>query len=132
MSWVVDTSVLLDIRLPDPVFGTGSAQCLSERLESGLVICPVTFVELAPAFSGNRDLQEAFLREVGVDWLVSWSWTDTIAAHQLWSEHVTQKRAGGPVKRPIADILIEAFARRFEGLITRNPRHFSSVQVVVP
>ena len=132
MSWVVDTSVLLDIRLNDPSFGVASASCLAQHLSDGLVICPVSYVELAPAFRGGHRLQEAFLRQVGVSWMEAWTWQDTGAAHQLWGEHVTKKRLGQAGKRPVADVFIEAFALRFQGLITRNPKHFAAVATVVP
>ena len=132
MAWVVDTSVLLDIRLNDPAFGVTSATCLARHLGDGLVVCPVTYIELAPAFRGDQSLQEAFLRQVGVNWLESWNWRDTGAARQLWADHVTNKRAGHVGKRPVADVFIEAFALRFQGLLTRNPRHFPAVKTLVP
>jgi len=132
MAWVVDTSVLLDIHLDDPTFGNRSGQCLMRYLPDGLVICPVSYIELAPAFSGDSSLQEAFLQEAGVDWLQPWTLLDTAASYQLWANHISKKRAGRGSKRPIADILIEGFAQRCQGIITRNPKHFSSVASIVP
>ena len=61
MAWVVDTCVLLDIYSADPQFAQSSADCLANYLSDGLVISPVTYVELAPAFEGNTKLQEQFL-----------------------------------------------------------------------
>jgi predicted nucleic acid-binding protein len=92
----------------------------------------MTYVELAPAFNGNALLQDAFLERTGVEWLTSWTRSDTEIAHRLWAQHVQRKRAGHGFKRPVADVFIEAFANRFQGLITRNPRHFTTVPVVVP
>jgi predicted nucleic acid-binding protein len=89
-------------------------------------------VELAPAFGGDVLIQNAFLERNGVEWITSWTWTDTEVAHHLWAEHVRSKRSGHSVKRPMADVLIAAFARRFQGLITRNPKHFTTVPVIVP
>jgi predicted nucleic acid-binding protein len=132
MAWVVDTPVLLDIHLDDPTFGNRSGQCLMRYLPDGLVICPVSYIELAPAFSGDSSLQQAFLQEAGVDWLQPWTLLDTAASYQLWANHIAKKRAGRESKRPVADILIEGFAQRFQGIITRNPKHFSFVAVVVP
>lgn len=131
-AWVVDTSVLIDIYLPDPVFAQASAQCLAAHLANGLVISPMTYVELAPAFDGDTRLQEQFLEENGVEWLDPWTHADTENAHQLWAAHVKRKRAGQGSKRPAADVFIEAFAKRFQGLITRNPTDFKTVPVVVP
>lgn len=48
MAWVVDTCVPIDIADADPHFGVASAQFLDSKRPSGLLICPVTFVELAP------------------------------------------------------------------------------------
>ena len=52
-AWVVDTCVVLDIALNDAAHGIKSAQLLQSKLRDGLVICGVTFVELAPAFGGQ-------------------------------------------------------------------------------
>ena len=132
MAWVVDASVLLDIRLNDPVFGLASATCLSRHLGDGSTLCPVTCAELAPAFKGDAALQQSFLRQVGVNGLESWQQQDAAVAFQLWDAHIRQKRAGHVGKRPVADIFIAAFATRFQGIVTRNPKHFASVPSVVP
>jgi predicted nucleic acid-binding protein len=132
MAWVVDTCVLLDIRMNDANFGITSAKCLASHLPDGLNISPVTYVELAPAFKGDALLQNAFLEQNGVEWLTSWTRADTEIAHGLWAAHVQEKRTGQGGRRPIADMFIEAFANRFQGLITRNPQHFTTVSVVVP
>ena len=132
MAWVVDTSVLLDIHLADPAFSRASAECLSKYCADGLAISPVTYVELAPAFGGDAALQEQFLAEVGIEWPALWTLHDTQAAHGLWAAHVQKKQSGRVAKRPIADVLIEAFAQRFQGLITRNPKHVTTVPVIVP
>lgn len=132
MAWVVDTSVLLDIHLGDPTFAKRSGRCLARYLAYGLVLCPVSYVELAPAFRGDSSLQQRFLQQVGVDWLQPWTLLDTAASYQLWANHIARRRAGHGSKRPVADILIEGFAQRFQGLITRNPKHFRSVASIVP
>jgi predicted nucleic acid-binding protein len=132
MAWVIDTSILLDIHLADPTFGEQSGRCLARHLSDGLVICPVSYVELAPAFDGDSGLQQAFLQEVGVDWLQPWTLMDTAASYQLWADHIANRRSGQGSKRPVADILIEGFAQRFQGIITRHQKHFRSVPALVP
>lgn len=132
MAWVVDTSVLLDIHLDDPSFARRSGRCLGRYLSDGLVICPVSYVELAPAFNGDSGLQQAFLQEVGVDWLQPWTLLDTAASYQLWAGHIARRRSGRGSKRLVADVSIEGFAQRFQGIITRNQKHFSSVATIVP
>jgi len=132
MAWVVDSCILLDIRMSDADFGLRSAKCLAAHLSDGLIIAPITYVELAPAFKGDASIQNAFLERAGVEWLTSWTRSDTEAAYELWAAHVRKKRTGQESKRPVSDVFIEAFAKRFQGLITRNAKHFSTVPVVVP
>lgn len=132
MAWVVDTSILLDIRQNDPQFGPAAAECLVRYLPEGLVLCPVTYIELAPEFAGDSALQEEFFRRVGVQWFEPWIRQDTERAFHLWADHVAKKRSGHAGKRPVADVFIEAFAQRFQGLITRNTKHFSTVELVIP
>jgi len=136
MAWVIDTCVLIDVLEEDPKFGEPSAEILESLLEEGLVICPMTYVELSPAFQGDRAFQDEFLTEVGVDFRQDWIQEDTLRAHQAWHQFIEQKRSGQIPKRPLADILIGAFATRYQGLITRNPgdfaRLFPSLTLRVP
>jgi len=81
-------------------------------------------VELAPAFGGDAALQEQFLGEVGTEWPTLWTLRDTQAAHDLWTAYIQQKHDGHVARRPVTDVLIEAFARRFQGLIARNAKAF--------
>jgi predicted nucleic acid-binding protein len=124
MPWVIDTCVLLDVLMEDRTFGPSSAQILEMCLEESLVICPMTYAELSPAFQGNRMLQDEFLAGVGVDFRQDWIWADTLQAHQAWNQFVQRRRSRELPKRPLADALIGAFASRFRGLITRNPEDF--------
>ena len=50
-----------------------------------------------------------------------------MAAHRAWYNHVMRKRAGVVTKRPIADVLIGAYAMQKGGLITRNEDDFRAL-----
>jgi hypothetical protein len=52
MSWVVDTCLLVDIASGDPVFAKDSALLLDAKRADGLVVSPVSYVELAPMLPG--------------------------------------------------------------------------------
>jgi predicted nucleic acid-binding protein len=124
MSWVVDTCALIDVLDNDPTFGRTSADLLEKSRRDGLVLCPITMVELAPAFDGNLDIQKYFLSQVGVDFTETWTLADTERAHHAWNGYVQSRRTNNTPKRPLADLLIGAFACRHHGLITRNPADF--------
>lgn len=127
MAWVVDTCLLLDIGLDDPQFAEKTEQLLNRKAADGLVICPVTFVELAPAFGGKTKPLEEFLFNLGIDCREDWTWEDTKQANAVWAGHVQKRRAKQAAKRPVADVLIGAFASRFKGLLTRNRADFASL-----
>jgi len=127
MAWVVDTCMLIDVAEADPSFGIISAALIDSKRRDGVTVCPVTYVELAPVFNGDQAAQEEFLFNLGVTWPEAWTLADTIAAHEAWHRYVTGKRTGRMPKRPIADVLIGAFASRFDGILTRNEADFRPV-----
>lgn len=124
--WVIDTCLLIDVLDDDPTFGEASAELIDTHIPEGLSISPVTYAELAPAFQGERTLQDEFLAAVGVSFHQDWTWEDTLRTHIAWHEHIRRRRRQGGPKRPLADLLIGSFASRFEGLLTRNPDDFRS------
>jgi len=132
MAWVVDTCILLDIGLDDSEFAICSERLLRTLLPEGLLICPISFVELAPAFSGERNAQEEFLFQLGVGHEEGWLMEDTVNACEAWTRHIQVRRRGQGAKRPIADVLIGAFALRHQGLITRNTADFQKLFPTLP
>ena len=127
MPWVVDTCLLIDIADADPQFATGSAALLDARRMDGLVISPVTYAELAPVFDGDVARQDQFLYHLQLSSSAIWSHAETLAAHAAWHRYVQSRRLQRIAKRPMADILIGAFAERLDGLMTRNESDFRSV-----
>ena len=133
MDWVVDTCVLLDILDEIPPFAEAAAEALDSKSETGkLTIAPITYVELAPAFNGDRAMQDLFLANVGVDIDLGGNPDAVVTAHRAWYEHVMRKRAGTEKKRPIADIMIGAYAMQKGGLITRNETDFKTLYPNLP
>lgn len=124
MAWVVDSCILLDIALRDPEFGLSSALFLDELRGDGLVVCPVSVVELTPQFGGEVGNVQAYLTQLGTARGTAWLEADTEEAGGGWARYVQLKRTGSVGRRPVADILIGGFGCRFQGLVTRNPKHF--------
>lgn len=125
MVWVVDTCVLLDVLDGIAPFDIESADVLDSLSASGtLTIAPVSYVELAPAFLGNREMQDLFLRKIGVEFDFCGDEAAVVTAYKAWNDHVLRKRAGSAKKRPIADVMIGAYAVAKGGLVTRNEDDF--------
>lgn len=136
MAWVVDTSVVLDIHIGDPAFEPTSTACLQSHLPDGLVICPISFVEVGPSFGGDPRAASGFLQRVFISTSELWTEADTELAHRFWHEYQIRRRQNYIAKRPVADVLIAAFAMRFRGMITRNADDFREIApamtIVVP
>ena len=124
MAWVVDTCLLIDVAEADPTFGVASAKLLDLKRTDGLTICPVTYVELAPVFNGDQAAQNEFLFNLGLNWLEARAQPDTEEAYRAWHRYVAARRTAKVPKRPLADILIGAFASRHDGILTRNASDF--------
>ena len=125
--WVVDTCVIIDIISGDGEFATVSADAIDAKRAAGLVIAPLTYIELAPSFHGDVAKQDSILSGLGIEFDFAGNRAAVLAAHKAWYEHVLRKRLGGTVKRPIADVLIGAYAVEKGGLITRNEDDFKTL-----
>ena len=72
-------------------------------------------------------LQDEFLHGVGIDFRQDWTWADTQQAHQAWHRFIKLRRTRSLPRRPLADILVGAFASRYQGLVTRNAGDFAAI-----
>lgn len=124
MAWVVDTDLLLDVATRDATFWRRSADLLAKQRPLGLLVCPVTYVELAPVFYGVTKDADEFLAMLGVQPRESLTMIDAKVAFVSWHLAVQRKHKEVERKRPVADVLIGAFAMRFDGLLTRNTSDF--------
>ena len=127
MNWVVDTCILIDLLKADPVFARSSSMALQSKMDDILVIAPITYVELAPAFRGNVEAQNEFLNALWIRYDFEGNRDAVLAAHKSWHEHVLRKRSGIEERRPIADVMIGAYALSKGGLITRNESDFRAL-----
>ena len=127
MTWVVDTCIILDILDSHPQFAEMSSNALQSKLDDVLAVAPITYVELAPAFNGDVAAQNAFLDSLWIKYDFSGGMDVVLSAHKAWHEHNMRKRSGNAKKRPIADVLIGAYAMQKGGLITRNEADFRTL-----
>ena len=113
----VDTSVLLDVFLPDERHGPISKEWLRNAYDRGaILVCDVVYAELVPAFEDRSRLDEA-LREINV----TISPLDTSIAYEAGLRWLRYRQAGGPRTRIISDFLIGAHAIALaDAFITRD------------
>lgn len=130
--WVVDTCVLVDIADDDPRHALASAECVAAQSSKGLLISPVSYVELAPVFAGSTQLLDEFLAGLGVDASSSVTVADRTVAFRAWARHLMAQRAGHARRRPPADALIGALGLRHDGIITRNAEAFRAFYPKIP
>ena len=106
MITAVDTSVLLDVFLPDEYHGPRSAQWLRTAYDNGAVlVCDVVYAELVPAF-GDRAALDEVLQTIGGEP----SPIDTAIAFEAGARWRRYRQAGVPRNRILTDFLIGAHA----------------------
>ena len=128
MSMVVDTCVILDILQGDPIFGEASARTIDQYAEGGLIISPLTYVELSPAFLGDEARERDFLFEIGIDLPPILGEDDLSLAHTAWNKHIQLKRSGKVTKRrPTTDS-----SPAMQMIFARSSRHSTSSHLKSP
>ncbi len=127
MTWVIDTCIILDILDGHPEFAEASSRALQSKLDDVLAIAPITYVELSPAFNGDVAAQNAFLDGLWINCDFKGEKDAVLLAHKAWYEHILRKRSLDAKKRPIADVLIGAYAMQKGALITRNEADFKKL-----
>jgi predicted nucleic acid-binding protein len=129
----IDSSVLIDVFLPDPRFGPPSRDALRRcSAEGGLVACEVVWAEVVGIFP-DAGQAGAVLRELGV----RFESVDEGAATSAGSAWSAYRRRRGSRNRIVADFLIGAHAlSRADRLLTRDRgfhrRYFEGLEIVDP
>ena len=119
-TYVVDTPIFLDILENDPEFGASSAALLDRYADATLHISAISYFELAPAFDGNRALQDEFLGQLGIN-LSHRSVRDVgPLVYRVWARYCRRVTASGGHGFPFVPCLIGALACCFDGIITRR------------
>ena len=123
MITAVDTSVLLDIFLPDDQHGEQSKQRLRAAYDAGaIIVCDIVYAELAAMFRDRAALDGA-LQAINV----SASPINTTIAYEAGLRWKRYRDAGGPRKRIISDFLIGAHALgAADAFLTRDRGFFST------
>ena len=118
MITAVDSNVLFDVLLDDPVFSARSQDALRRASREGaLILCEAVYTEVAGLFpERERALLETFFRETGIQLVASRPEALFKAGH-LWK----RARPSGAHRRLLADFLVGAHALlQAERLLTRD------------
>jgi predicted nucleic acid-binding protein len=131
--FLFDTNVLLDIATADPVWQQWSESQLRVAATQGSVLInPIIYAELAPAFATVGDLDRwldpAIFLRVPIPYAACW-----LAANAF----LTYRRSGGAKSSPLPDFYIDAHAE-IEGLtlvtrdVSRYRTYFPRVSLLTP
>jgi predicted nucleic acid-binding protein len=132
-SYLVDSSVLLDIFTEDPARSEWSVRALDTAWADGTVfIDPIVYAEISIRFSRIEDL-EAAIAESGL----TWSEIPREALFLAGKAFLSYRRSGGAKAQPLPDFFIGAHAAVSDlVLITRDPQraraHFPKLRILSP
>ena len=120
MITAVDTSVLLDIFLPDPKFEEASAAALRlADAEGSLILCEIVYAELASQFPRRQTLDDALesldIRFDSIDREIGF------AAGRVFRAY---REGGGARSRILPDFVIGAHAQASAGRLLSRDRGF--------
>lgn len=118
MITAVDTNILLDVLLPDPVHQAGSLVKLHQATQEGaLILGEVVACELGAHFANLGDMKR-FIQSVGLT-LVPLSLRAAHDAGQRWRRYLRAKK--GAREKVVADFIIAAHAiHHADRLLTRD------------
>ena len=131
--FLFDTNVLLDIATADPVWLVWSESQFRAAAEQGpILINPIIYAELAPAFASAADLDQwlnpTVFQRLALPYSAGW-----LAAQAF----VKYRRAGGTKTSPLPDFYIGAHAQVAALTLltcdaTRYRTYFPSVTLICP
>ena len=128
-TWVVDTCVVLDL-----VVGSDDQVEAAELVlatAGSVLVSPISYVELGPSFPDPIELRE-FLHDYAIDDSVGFAVEDAEIGRVCWQRMIARRRSTEVPRRPMADVLIGAYASRRAGLITRNASDFKVLYPQLP
>lgn len=129
----LDSSVLFDILIGDPVYGEASEICIGDALaREDVVVCDAVVAEVQAMLDTSLSLMDT-LTSLGIRYLP----TQEAAAMRAGHMNKRFRARGGKRERVVADFLIGAHALlQCDGLITRDEGFFrdyyKGLKVVVP
>src|SRR5262245_61933288 len=129
----LDSSVLLDVLIGDPVYAEASETCIGDALaREDVVVCDAVVAEVQALLDTSVNLMET-LATLGIRYQP----TLEAAAMRAGHMHKRFRSRGGKRERVVADFLIGAHALlQCDGLITRDDGffrdYFKGLKVIVP
>ena len=129
----LDSSVLLDILVGDPVHGEASERCIGDGLaREDVVVCDAVLAEVQAMLDTSLSLMDT-LTSLGI------RYEPTHEAAAMRAGHMNRRfrTRGGRGERVVADFLIGAHALlQCHGLITRDAAffrdYFKGLKIIVP
>jgi len=131
--FLFDTNVLLDIATADPVWRPWSEKQFRITAAQGpVLINPIIYAELAPAFANASDLDRwldpAVFQRLPLPYAAGW-----LAAQAF----LKYRRSGGTRTSPLPDFYIGAHAEaENRTLVTRDPTryrtYFPNISLIIP
>lgn len=134
--YVVDPRLVVDILEGDAEWGVRSARLMDRFRGKQLVIAPISYLALGPAFMGMRSLQDAFLANLGICVTQKFPIEVMNSAYKAWCAYKGDHPGASGPGSAFDSLYVGAIALLYDGILTRQGdlyrRYYPSLPVFEP
>lgn len=136
MQYLVDPRLIVDILENDPKWGKRSAKLIDDHSDDLLVLAPISYLALGPAFMGMRTMQDEFLANLGIT-IAQRTPIDVMhAAYKAWVAYQQDNPNAKGIGSAFDSLYVGALALMYDGILTRQGslyrKYYSTLRVFEP
>lgn len=120
MEYLVDPRLVVDILDGDPEWARRSAKLIDAHARDTLLLAPISYLSLGPAFMGMRTMQDEFLQNLGISVIGSVPVDAMYAAYDAWFRYQKDHPNAKGVGSVFDSLYVGALALLHDGILTRQ------------
>lgn len=134
--YLVDPRLIVDILDNDPEWGERSAKLIDSYSEHLLVLAPISYLALGPAFMGMRTMQDEFLANLGITVAQKTPLDVMHAAYKAWCAYQQENPKAKGIGSVFDSLYVGAHALLYDGFLTRQGdlyrKYYQTLNIIEP
>ena len=134
--YLVDPRLIVDILENDPKWGKRAAKLIDAHADDLLVLAPISYLALGPAFMGMRTMQDEFLANLGIS-IAQRTPIDVMhAAYKAWCAYQQENPKAKGIGSVFDSLYVGAHALLYDGFLTRQGdlyrKYYQTLNIIEP